>query len=115
MINIHLSRTKEILNEVVRVKDDPDYNVVFAYIQTLDTLQHYFFHYPQIIRGLYLELDVLVANTKKQLEGNTIIIVSDHGFKDGNHSHKGYYSYSHPTKETPTNITDFHKIVRDFL
>ena len=115
MISTHLARTKEILEEVVKTKNNPHHKMVFAYIQTLDTMQHYFFPKPRIIENLYREMDVLVSDLKKQSGGTTLIIVSDHGFREGTHSHKGYYSCSHPLDNKPTNIINFFKVIEGFL
>ena len=115
MIDAHSTRAEEIVAETIKVRDNPKHKVIFAYIQTLDTLQHYFILRSEIIQHLYRVLDDLVSDLKKQLEDDVLIIVSDHGFKEGTHSYKGYYSCSHPLEEAPTNITDFYKIVKEFL
>ena len=115
MIKAHTIRAKEILIETIQANDDPDCSVVFAFIQTMDTLQHYLFERPEILKNIYLELDVIVSNFKKQIRDTPLIIVSDHGFKGYHHSHEGFFSSNHTLTNKPTNIIDFHKIIETIM
>lgn len=113
MVDVHNSRTKEIFNEIINT--DERYKVIFAYFQTLDTLQHALFLRPNVILKLYRCMEIHFADIKQKLSEDTIIIVSDHGFEKGTHSYTGMYSCSHVINPKPTNITDFYGLIKEFL
>jgi len=112
---VHNSRTEEIFNEVIN--SDENHKVIFAFIQTLDTLQHILFLRPKIIQKAYEHMERSFADLKEKLSEDRIIIVSDHGFnfEKGIHSYTGFYSCNHVLKPIPTDISDFYGIVKDFL
>jgi len=114
MIDIHNSRTLEIFNEVI---NSSGYRVLFAFIQTLDTLSHALHLRPNIIKNVYRNMEVDFMVLKKVFVDDMIIIVSDHGFnfETGHHTHTGFYSCNHVLVPRPTNITDFYEIVNAFL
>jgi len=112
MVDIHNSRTLEIFNEVI---NSSDYRVLFAFVQTLDTLSHALHLRPNIIKNAYRNMEIEFMDFKRKLVDAMIIIVSDHGFQNGHHSYTGFYSCSHVLDPKPTNITDFYEIVNAFL
>lgn len=113
MIQIHNSRTEEVFNEVIN--SDENHKVIFAFIQTLDTLQHALFPRQKAIQKAYEHMERTFADNKEKLSEDRIIIVSDHGFHEGYHSYTGFYSCNHALSPIPTNISDFYGIVNDFL
>lgn len=113
MVQVHNSCTEGIFNEVINA--DEIYKVIFAFIQTLDTLQHALHLRPKIIQNAYRHMEANIADIKKKLSEDMIIIVSDHGFEKGTHSFTGFYSCNHVLRPIPNNIIDFYGIVRDFL
>lgn len=110
MMDIHNSRTKQIFNEIRNT--DKSYDVIFAYIQTLDTLQHALHLRPNVIHKLYRTLEKEIQDIKHKYPDYIVIIVSDHGFIKGTHSHTGFYSCNHVLNPKPRNIQDFYEIVR---
>jgi len=112
MVDIHNSRTLEIFNEVI---NSSGYRVLFAFVQTLDTLYHALHLRPEIIKNAYRTMEIEFMSLKRKLLDDIIIIVSDHGFENGSHSYTGFYSCSHVLVPKPTNITDFYEIVNAFL
>ena len=113
MVLIHNSRTEEIFKEVINI--DENHKVIFAFIQTLDTLQHALFSRKKVIQKAYEHMESCFTYVKEKLSEEMIIIVSDHGFYEGTHSYTGFYSCNHVLSPIPTDITDFHRIVKDFL
>ena len=118
IVQVHNSRTEEVLNEVIN--SDESHKVIFAFIQTLDTLSHILFLRPKVIHKAYEHMERILACLKETLSEDRIIIVSDHGFQyhglnEGYHTHTGFYSGNHVLNPIPTNITDFYGIVNDFL
>lgn len=111
MVDIHNSKTLELFNEVINLDG---YRVLFAFIQTLDTLSHALHLRPNIIKNAYRNMEIEFMDVKRKLGDAMIIIVSDHGFQNGHHSYTGFYSCSHVLDPKPTNITDFYEIVRAF-
>jgi len=113
IVDIHNSRTIEIFNEVI---NSSGYRVLFAFIQTLDTLNHILYLRPNIIKNAYRTMEIEFMNLKRKLGDDMIIIVSDHGFqKNGFHSNTGFYSCNHVLDPKPNNITDFYGLVNAFL
>jgi len=113
MVQVHNSRTEELFKEVTN--SDKNYKVIFAFIQTLDTLQHALYLRSKIVQNAYRHMETNIADIKEKLSEDMIIIVSDHGFYEGTHSYTGFYSCNHVLSPIPTDITDFHGIVKDFL
>lgn len=113
MVQVHNLRTEEIFNEVIN--SDENHKVIFAFIQTLDTLQHALFPRQKVIQKAYEHMERTFADSKEKLSEDRIIIVSDHGFHEGYHSYTGFYSCNHALSPIPINISDFYGIVNDFL
>ena len=113
IVRIHTSRTEQIFSDLIDGHDH--HKVIFAYIQTLDTLQHMLYLRPKIIQNAYKNIEIMFSEAKNVLSEDQIIIVSDHGFDNGHHSYTGFYSYNNTLSPIPTNITDFYGIVKDFL
>lgn len=117
MVDIHNSRTVELFNEI---GNSSDYKVLFAFIQTLDTLSHALYLRPKIIKNVYRTMEIEFMALKRKLVDDMIIIVSDHGFQyhglhKGYHSYTGFYSCNHILDPKPANITDFYEMVKAFL
>lgn len=110
MVDVHNLRTKKIFNEIKNI--DKPYKVIFAFIQTLDTIQHALHPRPNIIHKTYRTLEKEIQEIKQEYPDDRLIIVSDHGFEKGTHSKTGFYSCNHILNPKPRNITDFHGIVR---
>lgn len=113
IVQVHNSRTEELFNEVVNT--DEDHQVIFAFIQTLDTLQHALFPRKKVIRKAYEHMERSFKYIEKKLSDDRIIIISDHGFHEGYHSYTGFYSCNHILSPIPTDITDFYGIIKDYL
>lgn len=113
MVDIHLTKTRQIFNEVINTHKS--YKVIFAFVQTLDTLEHALFLRPKVIKNVYREMEIDFKELKQEFLEDKIIIVSDHGFEKGDHSLTGFYSCSQVITPKPTNITDFYGMVKDFL
>jgi len=79
-----------------------NYNLIFWYTSSLDTIEHFFITKKLKLMNFYLELNLLVKNIKEKLTENDIIyIISDHGMKQmgddiraGEHSNYGFFSSS---------------------
>ena len=110
---VHYTRTEELYNEVINA--DENHKVIFAFIQTLDTIQHALFPRQKIIQKAYEHMERSFAELKEKLSEDRIIIVSDHGFHKGYHSYTGFYSCNYVLRPIPTNITDFYGLVNAFL
>lgn len=88
--------------------------VVFAYLQFPDALQHLLFLRPMEIRIHYMSLNVFIQELKRKVpESAVFIIISDHGFdfKRGQHTSYGFFSSNIKLKPKPSEITDFFKII----
>lgn len=113
MVDIHLTKTRQIFNEVINTHKS--YKVIFAFVQTLDTLEHALFLRPKAIKNVYREMEIDFKELKQEFLEDMIIIVSDHGFEKDTHSFTGFYSCNHVLSPIPNNIIDFYGIVKDFL
>lgn len=107
---VFAKRIRHILDEIPKLKD---VDVVFAYINFPDALQHQMFTNPPFIKQHYAELDYYVQALMEKLgEEFLSIIISDHGFdlNAGSHSLHAFYSSNKPLNPKPTRITDFFNI-----
>lgn len=101
----HILHVTEILQDV---------DVVFAYMNYPDALQHYLFTKPSEIRKHYLDLNSYVSDLKSTVENfRLFIIVSDHGFsfETESHSKHGFYSSNVNLGLINPKITDFFDLV----
>lgn len=114
-VRVHNSRTEEVFNEVINTSEV--HKVIFAFIQSLDTLQHALFLRKSIVLEAYRHMERCFSYIKEKLSEDMIIIVSDHGFdiETGQHSYTGFYSCNHILNPKPTHITDFYGLVNKFL
>lgn len=113
MVQIHNSRTEEIFNEVINT--DENYKVIFAFIQTLDTLQHALHLRPKVVKRAYEHMERCFSHLNDELSEDMMVVVSDHGFEKGTHSYTGFYSCNHTISPAPHDITEFYGIVKEFL
>lgn len=70
-------RTKMILGELDKTKS----GAFFGYVGIVDTTQHMFWKNKKPVYDLYKQLDSFVGDVEKKLKpGDTLLILSDHGF-----------------------------------
>lgn len=118
IIFVYENRKKQILSEIEKINNS---EIVFAFIHTIDMLQHLLYNHISEIKKNYIDLDNYVSILKRKLENNyenvIFIFVSDHGFdfQKGTHSMKGFYSSNVNLIPKPENITDFYGIILDLV
>ena len=111
LLAIYKKRKKQILSEIeIKLKSS---NVVFAFANFPDSIQHFLFMRPQSIKKLYIDLDNFVLSLKRIVKDEGFVIISDHGFdlKKGMHSLYGFYSSNMIINPKPKRITDFYNII----
>lgn len=103
-------RKGQILYESKNIKN---YDVVFAFENCSDQIQHFSFLRPEEIKKFYSDMNNYILKLKKVVGKCTFFIVSDHGFdlNTEKHSLYGFYSSNILIKPEPTKITDFYNIV----
>lgn len=112
--SIYEMRKIQIINEIDNIGNK---DIIFAYVHSLDMLQHLLFLNIKKIEQYYIDLDYYVSILKRKIKksfGDVIfIIVSDHGFDfdKGTHSMNGFYSSNTPLIPKPEKITDFYGII----
>ena len=86
----------------------------FCYFHFLDLIQHSFLDNPIFIKECYKKADTFVARLKKLSKAELIVIISDHGQKNGMHTNYGFCSLNKNIK-IPKNIEDFHNFFISYL
>lgn len=105
----HREREKELFENL-----NKNWRLLMAYFRIADEKGHiHIAKRPYILKRVYRRLDMLAYKVRKQLPGDTILlIVSDHGMKPapdgtGVHSHHAFWSINIDTDWKPKKITDF--------
>lgn len=83
---------------------------VFVYFTLPDSLMHHkpVFGDKDEIEFIYKWCDLIAKRIKPD------IIVSDHGMKNGSHTHNGYYAINKILNLEKPKFTDFYSIIRDW-
>lgn len=115
---IYEMRKSQIINEIDNINKS---GIVFAYMHSIDILQHLLSFHITNIQQYYIDIDNYVLFLKKRLEDSfgeiIFIIVSDHGFdfNIGGHSKYAFYSSNTYLIPKPKKITDFYEIISNFV
>ena len=80
----------------------------------LDYIGHILYG-DRLFYNSYKLINSIIKKISHSLEDTTMIIVSDHGMKDGKHTPYGFYSYNDEKLMPPKDITDFYKIVKKLI
>lgn len=96
---------------------DGDWNLFMVHFFILDILQHLFWYNKEYLTGMYAEMDKTVKLILDKIPHNDLLllIVSDHGQKQGVHTTYGYYSSSRKLGLNHPKITDFADVIRSYL
>ncbi len=93
---------------------NPDWDLFMQYFYVLDGIQHVYFKNKLKIMDYYMKFNKFVGDLKKVLPKDTLLfIVSDHGQKNGLHTHYGFYSSNIKLGLKNPKITDFKKIIEE--
>ncbi len=117
---------KELKNKTLKVfeskKQDTfkklkeNWKIFMTYFYVLDPIQHVFYYDEDFIKKMYEEIDSLVSEIKKKLGKKTLVLViADHGQKNGRHTGYGFYSSNKKLKLNNPKITDFFTLVKNVL
>jgi len=102
---------------IFKTIEEHEVDLIFAFLNHIDSFQHYAFRRQEIIEEVYEDADSFVASIKEELmtlyPDSYFIIVSDHGFDliTGMHSKHAFYSTNIPLDPVPQKITDFYGIL----
>lgn len=89
-----------------------DWDVVMMYWFCLDAIQHAFFNKKLKIMDFYLLFNKYVGQFIQKLPSDILVlIISDHGQKNGIHTDYGFYSSNKKLHLKNPNITDFKDII----
>jgi len=94
--------------------------IIMGYFDLGDAIGHLSFGDESKMKRVYKELDELALKTKNHAKknGDTVLIVSDHGMKTvgrfGDHTKNGFYSFNKKLEIGMPKITDFFEIVKKF-
>jgi hypothetical protein len=107
---LYEERKKQILEDS---RDIEGYDVVFAWENHLDHIQHLAMMRPQTIKDYYIDVNKYVEELKKIVGNCEFIIVSDHGFdfETADHSLYGFCSSNVELDPQPKKITDFYRLI----
>ena len=110
LAEIFENNKKKIINKVKGNKS----KLFFCYTHFLDLIQHSFFDEKEFIKNCYKQADLFVAELKKLSKADMIIIISDHGQKNGMHTNYGFCSIN-KNLNIPKNITQFNDFFLSYL
>jgi len=111
-LNEFKQRTKEVFEWLGK----GNWRLFMQYFYVLDGIQHVFYNQPKKIAKFYLMFDEFVRKVREKIENDTLLlIVSDHGQKNGIHTNYGFYSVNKPLGLKNPKLIDFRWIIEDLL
>ena len=104
-------RTKEVFEWL-----EKEWKLFMQYFWLLDGIQHVFYNQPKKIAKFYLMFDEFVGKVREKIDNETLLlIISDHGQKNGIHTNYGFYSLNKPLGLKNPKLIDFRWIIEDLL
>ena len=95
---------------------ETDWDLLMQYFYVLDGIQHVFYTNTLKIMNYYMKFNTFVGNLKKRLPKDTLVlIISDHGQRDGLHTDYGFYSCNAKLNLKNPDISDFKDIIETKL
>lgn len=91
--------------------------IIMGYFSLADSIGHLSFGIKTKMKIIYKELEEIVKKTKKMIDENPLLIISDHGMKPigryGDHSNYGFWSLNKEINLKNPKITEFRKIIEN--
>ena len=104
-------RTKEVFEWL-----EKEWRLFMQYFWLLDGIQHVFYNQPKKIAKFYLMFDEFVGKVREKIDNETLLlIISDHGQKNGIHTNYGFYSLNKALGLKNPKLIDFRWIIEDLL
>ena len=102
-------RSKELLDVI-----NDDWDLCMQYFYVLDGIQHVFFKNKLKIMSFYMRFNEFVGKVKEIVSDDTmILVISDHGQKNGLHTKYGFYSCNKKLGLNNPKISDFKDIIEE--
>lgn len=110
MSMIRIARTRRALRS-------RQHELVFGYTSGLDLIGHVSYDAPKLQERAYDELDDFVGELRGDLnDGDTLLLISDHGLQDGVHTHEAMAAGTDPEMVKSINaVVDVKAAVDDIL
>ncbi len=107
---------KERSKEVFKILETNNWDLFMQYFYVLDGIQHVFFNKKFKIMNYYLKFNEFVGKVKKKIDDDTLLlIIADHGQKNGVHTMYGFYSSNIKLGLDHPKISDFKEIIEKKL
>lgn len=107
--NMYTTTKKRMFEKLKNTNSD----LFFGYFYYLDLLQHHFFKDKELIKNAYKEVDKTVKKLIDLSKADFVLIISDHGSKNGKHTKHGFYSFNKKIGLDFPYITDFYDIIME--
>ena len=105
-------RSKEVFDWL----EKNNWKLFMQYFYVLDGIQDVFYNQPKKIAKFYLMFDEFVRKVREKIDNETLLlIISDHGQKNGIHTNYGFYSLNKPLGLKNPKLIDFRWIIEDLL
>lgn len=105
---IWIKWTRSLIDKLFKALDENQYKLVLIHFYHTDYIGHILYG-SSLHRKSYEIMDNLIPRLEKY--NQLILVVSDHGMKDGVHTDHGFYSLNTSTRWKPLSISDFHNFI----
>ena len=103
---IHYRRKKQLFEELTG-----DWDLLMVWFPLADALGHLFWFDEKLMKKIYNELEGIAGAVRAKLDDALILINSDHGMKEGQHTRYAFYSSNVKLGLTRPRITSFFQII----
>ena len=105
----------EKLKQTSRELEEGSWDLLMVHFLILDTIGHLYWSKPGKLEDAYRFVNLAVGNLLSKIRDQMVLIVSDHGMKNGVHTEYAFYSSNVPLKLVDPKLTDFHDIILERL
>jgi predicted AlkP superfamily pyrophosphatase or phosphodiesterase len=102
---------QEKLEQTSRKLEEGSWDLLMVHFLILDTIGHLYWNRPGKVEDAHRFMDVSIGRLLSKVEDQIVLIVSDHGMKNGVHTEYGFYSSNVKVGLVNPKITDFHDII----